>query len=33
MPDAPSTRLMSQSIPASNASRFAPFTVIASFSR
>ena len=33
MPDTPSTRLMSQSMPASNASRFAPFTVMASFSR
>src|ERR671914_2487340 len=33
IPLTPSTRLMSQSIPASNASRFVPFTVIASFSR
>src|SRR3954453_21314819 len=31
--DAPATRLMSQSIPESNASRFGPLTVMKSFSR
>ena len=33
MPLAPSTRLMSQSMPASKASRFRPLTVMKSFSR
>ena len=33
IPLAPSTRLMSQSIPESNASRLGPLTVIRSFSR
>ena len=32
-PLAPSTRLMSQSMPASKASRFGPLTVMKSFSR